>query len=34
MDERPPNLWQAYRIRHGDIDAAFKKVGGRRWTCH
>ena len=26
MDERPPNLWQAYRIRHGDIDAAFKKA--------
>ncbi|MBI4553137.1 MAG: xanthine dehydrogenase family protein molybdopterin-binding subunit [Candidatus Latescibacteria bacterium] len=23
MDKRPPNLWQAYRIRHGDIDAAF-----------
>ncbi|MCZ6679951.1 MAG: xanthine dehydrogenase family protein molybdopterin-binding subunit [Candidatus Poribacteria bacterium] len=26
MDERPANLWQAYRIRHGDIDAAFKKA--------
>ena len=26
MDERPPNLWQAYRIRHGDIDDAFKKA--------
>ena len=26
MDERPPNLWQAYRIRHGDIDAVFKQA--------
>ena len=26
MDERPPNLWQAYRIRHGDVDAAFKQA--------
>ncbi len=26
MDKRPPNLWQAYRIRHGDVDAVFEKV--------
>jgi len=26
MEERPPNLWQAYRIRYGDIDEIFEKA--------
>lgn len=26
MDPRPPNVWQCYRIRHGDVEAEFKKV--------